>query len=250
MLGKAYCEVNEYQPAVLALREVSTERGHHNAVQFRMYNTVNTVFCRILNGGVVLCCDVQCCVVQHIAVVCCRVQYSTSLSASKSIRPTRTGTAHTAGTFIRALLSPTVSSYPQFPYPILFAYPLHLPALSLPSLLRALSNRSHYLESSLPLPPSMTSQMLRLEPFRVEGTETLSTALWHLKKEKELCSLATQVKQKGTEQREPFCWTSAVYLNHPMGVGQEMCYVWGRICPRAAIVIYPCAVPYAPTVVN
>lgn len=37
--------------------------------------------------------------------------------------------------------------------------------------------------------------MLRLEPFRAEGTETLSTALWHLKKEKELCSLATQVRE-------------------------------------------------------
>jgi hypothetical protein len=194
------------------------------------------------------------CVVQHIAVVCCRVQYSTSLSASKSIRPTRTGTAHTAATLIRALLSPTVSSYPQFPYPILFAYPLHLPALSLPPPYLERSLIAHTilnpLSLSLPLPPSMSSQMLRLEPFRVEGTETLSTALWHLKKEKELCSLATQVKQKGTEQRQPFCWTSAVYLNHPMGVGQEMCYVWGRICPRAAIAIYQCAVPYAPTVAN
>ena len=38
--------------------------------------------------------------------------------------------------------------------------------------------------------------MLRLEPFRAEGTETLSTALWHLKKDKELCSLATQVANK------------------------------------------------------
>ena len=36
-------------------------------------------------------------------------------------------------------------------------------------------------------------QMQRLEPFRAEGTETLSTALWHLKKDTELCSLATQV---------------------------------------------------------
>jgi len=36
-------------------------------------------------------------------------------------------------------------------------------------------------------------EMLRLEPFRVKGTETLSTALWHLKKDKELCALAQQV---------------------------------------------------------
>lgn len=36
-------------------------------------------------------------------------------------------------------------------------------------------------------------EMLRLEPFRVKGTEILSTALWHLKRDKELCSLAQQV---------------------------------------------------------
>ena len=36
-------------------------------------------------------------------------------------------------------------------------------------------------------------EMLRLEPFRVAGTEILSTALWHLKRDKELCSLAQQV---------------------------------------------------------
>lgn len=35
--------------------------------------------------------------------------------------------------------------------------------------------------------------MLRLEPFRVNGTELLSTCLWHLKKDQELCSLAQQV---------------------------------------------------------
>jgi hypothetical protein len=66
----------------------------------------------------------------------------------------------------------------------------------------------------------MSSQMLRLEPFRAEGTETLSTALWHLKKEKELCSLATQVKQRGTEQWGLFYSTLAIYLKYPMGVGQ------------------------------
>jgi anaphase-promoting complex subunit 3 len=36
-------------------------------------------------------------------------------------------------------------------------------------------------------------EMLRLEPFRVKGTEILSTSLWHLKKDKELCSLAQQI---------------------------------------------------------
>ena len=37
-------------------------------------------------------------------------------------------------------------------------------------------------------------EMLRLEPFRVRGTEILSTTLWHLKREKELCALAQQVR--------------------------------------------------------
>lgn len=36
-------------------------------------------------------------------------------------------------------------------------------------------------------------EMLKLEPFRVQGLDTLSTALWHLKKDKELCALAQQV---------------------------------------------------------
>ena len=30
-------------------------------------------------------------------------------------------------------------------------------------------------------------EMLRLEPFRLEGTELLSTVLWHLKRDKDLC---------------------------------------------------------------
>jgi hypothetical protein len=36
-------------------------------------------------------------------------------------------------------------------------------------------------------------EMLRVEPYRVLGTETMSTALWHLKLEKELCALGQQV---------------------------------------------------------
>ena len=36
-------------------------------------------------------------------------------------------------------------------------------------------------------------EMLKLEPFRLQGLDTLSTALWHLKKDKELCALAQQV---------------------------------------------------------
>lgn len=37
-------------------------------------------------------------------------------------------------------------------------------------------------------------EMIRLEPHRVRGTEMLSTVLWHLKKEKDLCALAQQVR--------------------------------------------------------
>jgi hypothetical protein len=36
-------------------------------------------------------------------------------------------------------------------------------------------------------------EMVRMEPFRVKGTEILSTVLWHLKREKELSALAQQV---------------------------------------------------------
>ena len=36
-------------------------------------------------------------------------------------------------------------------------------------------------------------EMLRVEPFRIKGIDILSTTLWHLRKGKELCSLAQQV---------------------------------------------------------
>ena len=36
-------------------------------------------------------------------------------------------------------------------------------------------------------------EVIRLEPYHTRGTELLSTALWHLKRDKELCSLANQV---------------------------------------------------------
>jgi len=48
-------------------------------------------------------------------------------------------------------------------------------------------------------------EMVRLEPFRVKGTETLSTALWHLKKDKELCSLAQQVVEVDKMAPEVWC---------------------------------------------
>lgn len=47
--------------------------------------------------------------------------------------------------------------------------------------------------------------MLRLEPFRVTGTELLSTCLWHLKKDKELCSLAQQVIEMDKFSPESWC---------------------------------------------
>lgn len=47
-------------------------------------------------------------------------------------------------------------------------------------------------------------EMLRLEPFRVKGTEILSTSLWHLKKDKELCSLAQQIVE--VDKFSPEAW--------------------------------------------
>jgi hypothetical protein len=38
-------------------------------------------------------------------------------------------------------------------------------------------------------------EMIKLEPYRVKGTEILSTVLWHLKKEKELAALSQQVSR-------------------------------------------------------
>ena len=48
-------------------------------------------------------------------------------------------------------------------------------------------------------------EMIRLEPFRLTGTETLSTALWHLKKDKELCALAQQVVEVDRTSPETWC---------------------------------------------
>ena len=42
-------------------------------------------------------------------------------------------------------------------------------------------------------------EMIRLEPFRVKGLDILSTTLWHLRKDKELCSLAQQVVEVDTK---------------------------------------------------
>jgi anaphase-promoting complex subunit 3 len=48
-------------------------------------------------------------------------------------------------------------------------------------------------------------EMLRLEPFRLKGLEILSTALWHLKRDKELCSLAQQVVDVDKFAPETWC---------------------------------------------
>eukprot|EP01036_Dinobryon_divergens_P023847 gene23847-32234_t len=48
-------------------------------------------------------------------------------------------------------------------------------------------------------------EMLKLEPFRVQGLDTLSTALWHLKKDKELCALAQQVSEIDKFCPETWC---------------------------------------------
>jgi tetratricopeptide (TPR) repeat protein len=47
-------------------------------------------------------------------------------------------------------------------------------------------------------------EMLRLEPFRLNGTELLSTVLWHLKRDKDLCALAQQVAD--VDNLSPECW--------------------------------------------
>jgi tetratricopeptide (TPR) repeat protein len=48
-------------------------------------------------------------------------------------------------------------------------------------------------------------EMLRVEPFRLCGLETLSTALWHLKRDKELCALAQQVVEVDKLAPESWC---------------------------------------------
>ena len=48
-------------------------------------------------------------------------------------------------------------------------------------------------------------EMLRAEPFRLCGLETLSTALWHLKRDKELCTLAQQVVEVDKFSPEAWC---------------------------------------------
>ena len=48
-------------------------------------------------------------------------------------------------------------------------------------------------------------EMLRLEPHRVKGLEILSTALWHLKKEKDLAALAQQCVEVDKFSAEVWC---------------------------------------------
>ena len=48
-------------------------------------------------------------------------------------------------------------------------------------------------------------EMMRLEPFRIKGVDILSTTLWHLRKEKELCSLAQQVVEVDKFSPETWC---------------------------------------------
>lgn len=48
-------------------------------------------------------------------------------------------------------------------------------------------------------------EMLRLEPFRLKGTELLSTVLWQLKKDKDLCALAQQVAEVDKLSPEVWC---------------------------------------------
>jgi anaphase-promoting complex subunit 3 len=48
-------------------------------------------------------------------------------------------------------------------------------------------------------------EMLRLEPFRLRGLEILSTALWHLKKDNDVASLAQQCVEIDRLSPEVWC---------------------------------------------
>eukprot|EP01034_Spumella_vulgaris_P033364 gene33364-41173_t len=48
-------------------------------------------------------------------------------------------------------------------------------------------------------------EMLKVEPFRLSGMEILSTALWHLRLEKDLCALASQVSSIDRLSPETWC---------------------------------------------
>jgi len=47
-------------------------------------------------------------------------------------------------------------------------------------------------------------EMMVLEPFRTDGMDILSTTLWHLKKEKQLCALAQQAVE--VDKMSPQVW--------------------------------------------
>lgn len=47
--------------------------------------------------------------------------------------------------------------------------------------------------------------MLRIEPYRLSGVEALSTALWHLRRDKDLCALAQQVVDIDKFSCEAWC---------------------------------------------
>jgi anaphase-promoting complex subunit 3 len=48
-------------------------------------------------------------------------------------------------------------------------------------------------------------EMMRLEPFRLTGIELMSSALWQLKKDKELCSLAQKVVEIDRYSPQTWC---------------------------------------------
>ncbi|CAM9276037.1 unnamed protein product, partial [Ectocarpus fasciculatus] len=48
-------------------------------------------------------------------------------------------------------------------------------------------------------------EMLRLEPYRIQGTEIMSTALWHTKSKQELCALGQQVVDIDKFAPETWC---------------------------------------------
>jgi anaphase-promoting complex subunit 3 len=54
-------------------------------------------------------------------------------------------------------------------------------------------------------------QMLRLEPYRLEGLEFYSTCLWHLKKQTDLCYLSNYVLERSLLAPETWCVVGNCY---------------------------------------
>ncbi|CAN0011544.1 unnamed protein product, partial [Choristocarpus tenellus] len=64
--------------------------------------------------------------------------------------------------------------------------------------------RAHFERGDYPNAKLALESMQRYDPHRMEGLELLSTALWHLKREVELCYLAQKVSD--FDRISPYTW--------------------------------------------